>query len=446
MAAQTELTAPYISRFTDIASGLPGGGLPWLAELRAGAIADFAAAGFPTIRTEAWKYTDLRRMLRTEFTAAPEVAAEPGAGVLDAWRLEGESHRLVFVDGRLSPALSDTAGLPDGVRLVSLDAAAADAPALLEDRLGGTESADGDGLVALNAAFMASGAVLQVDDGVALDAPVHLVFLSTGTTRGAASYPRNLIVLGEASRAGVVETFAGLDASPYWTNAVTDIVVAPGARLHHVKLQQEGEGGYHTALARVRLDRDAFYQAFVMSAGAAMMRNEIRVRLEGRGAECRIDGATLLRGRQHADNTTEIVHAATDGTSRQVFKSVLDDASRAVFQGRVRVEPGAQRTNAHQLNRNLLLAPGTEADSKPELVINADDVKCSHGATTGDLDRDALFYLRARGIEPDRARALLIEAFMAELIEAAAIAPARALLAKALEDWLGGAVAAKEAA
>jgi Fe-S cluster assembly protein SufD len=170
------------------------------------------------------------------------------------------------------------------------------------------------------------------------------------------------------------------------------------------------------------------------------------VRLEGRGAECRIDGATLVRGRQHADNTTEIVHAATDGTSRQVFKSVLDDRSRAVFQGRVRVEPGAQRTNAHQLNRNLLLAPGAEADSKPELVINADDVKCSHGATTGDLDRDALFYLRARGIDPDRARALLIEAFMVELIEAVAIPPAQALLAKALTDWLGGASAAKEAA
>ncbi len=439
MATRIDHTAPYISRFADVAATLPGNGLPWLAELRAGAIEDFAAAGFPTIRSEAWKYTDLRRMLRTEFTAAPGAAAQPGAAALAGWRLDGDSHRLVFVDGFLAPSLSDIEGLPDGVRLVSLDAAARDAPELLKDRLGAAAGADGDGLVALNTALMESGAVLQVDDGVVLDAPVHLLFLAGGGAEGAANHARNLIVLGEASQASLVETFAGLGGTPYWTNAVTEIAVAPGAKLRHVKLQHEGEAAYHTALTRVRLDRDASYHGFVMSTGAAMMRNEIRVRLDGRGADCRIDGATLLRGRQHADNTTEIVHAATDGASRQVFKGVLDGRSRSVFQGRVRVEPGAQRTNAHQLNRNLLLSPGAEADSKPELVIHADDVKCSHGATTGDLDRDALFYLRARGIDPDRARALLIEAFVAELIEDAAVPAARANLVQALNAWLDAA-------
>ena len=437
MATGTEITAPYISRFAEIAATLPGGGLPWLAEMRAAAIDSFATTGFPTIRAEAWKYTDLRRMLRTDFTAAAEAAA-PGQDVVARWQLDGEAHRLVFVDGRFAPALSDVSGLPKGVRLVSLDAAAEDMPELLQDRLGAASSANGDGLVALNTAFMAGGAVLRVEDGVVLDAPVHLLFLATDATADTINHPRNLIVLGEASQAAVVETFAGMDGAAYWTNPVNEIAVGQGARLRHVKLQAEGADSYHTALSRISLARDAGYQGMVLSAGARMARNEIRVRLDGQGADCRIDGATLLSGRQHADNTTEIIHAATDGTSRQVFKGVLDGTSRSVFQGRVRVEPGAQRTNADQLNRNLLLSSGAEADSKPELVIHADDVKCSHGATTGDLDSDALFYLRARGIGEARARALLIEAFIGELIEDAAVPAARPAMTACLEAWLGG--------
>ncbi len=445
VATATDITAPYISRFGDIAATLPGVGLPWLAEMRADAIDSFAESGFPTIRTEAWKYTDLRRMLRTEFTTAAECAA-PAPDALDRWRLDGDCHRLVFVEGRFSPALSDVAGLPRGARLVSLDEAAEGAPDLLEGRLGADSPAAGDGLVALNTAFMAGGAVLQLDDGVVLDAPVHLVFLAGGGIDGAVSHPRNMIILGAASRAAMVETFAGADGAAYWTNPVCDIFLSDGARLNHVKLQAEGSDGYHTALTRVRLARDAAYQGLVMSAGARMARNEVRVRLDGQGASCAIDGATLLRGRQHCDNTTEIIHAATDGNSRQVFKGVLDGASRSVFQGRVRVEPGAQRTNADQLNRNLLLSSGAEADSKPELVIHADDVKCSHGATTGDLDRDALFYLRARGIDEARARALLIEAFIGELIEATPVAAARPSMVACLDDWLGAVAVERQAA
>ncbi|MHA1107725.1 MAG: Fe-S cluster assembly protein SufD [Alphaproteobacteria bacterium] len=444
LAEAANITAPYVSRFGEIAATLPGGAQPWLAELRADAIHSFAETGFPTIRTEAWKYTDLRRMLRTEFTAAAQTPA-PQADALERWRLICKHHRLVFVDGQFSPALSDLSALPPGVRLVSLDEAADGAPDLLQARLGATATDAGDGLVALNTAFMAGGAVLQLDDGVVLDAPVHLLFLAAGEIAGAVSHPRNMIVLGAASQASIIETFAGADGTAYWSNPVSDITLAEGARLNHVKLQAEGADGYHTALTRIGVARDAAYRGMVMSAGARMARNEIRVRLDGRGASCAIDGATLLRGRQHADNTTEIIHAATDGTSRQVFKGVLDGSSRAVFQGRVRVEPGAQRTNADQLNRNLLLSPGAEADSKPELVIHADDVKCSHGATTGDLDQDALFYLRARGISEASARALLIEAFIGELIEGMPVAAARSSMFACLDDWLGVASVEREA-
>jgi Fe-S cluster assembly protein SufD len=336
--------------------------------------------------------------------------------------------------------------LPAGARLISLDGAANDAPALIKDRLGSVAGPGGDGLMALNTAFMTTGGVLHVDDGVALDAPVQLLFLATGASAGAAVHPRNLIVLGAGASATVVETYAGADDTASWTNGVTEIVVGQGARLEHFKLQQEGDAAWHTALVRVRLLQDADYRAFVMSAGARLARNECRVRLEGRGAACRLEGATLLRGRQHADNTTEVVHAALDGTSRQTFKGVLDGASRSVFQGRVLVEAGAQRTDAHQINRNLLLSPGAEADSKPELVIHADDVKCSHGATTGELDREALFYMRARGIDPAAARALLIEAFMVELIEGVTLPAVQAQLAACLDGWLGRAAIGKAAA
>ena len=445
VVTETDPAAPYIARFAEIAPTLPGGGLPWFAGLRETAIGAFAESGFPTIRSEAWKYTDLRRMLRTDFTASPDGVSEPAAAALTPWRLDGGSHLLVFVDGRFAPSLSGIEDLPPGARLISLDGAANDAPALLEDRLGSV-AGTGDGLMALNTAFMATGGVLHVDDGVALEAPVQLLFLATAASAGAAVHPRNLIVLGKGASATVVETYAGADGTASWTNGVTEIVAGQGARLEHFKLQREGDAAWHTALVRVRLLQDAAYRAFVMSTGARLARNEFRVRLEGRGAACRLDGATLLRGRQHADNTTEVVHAALDGASRQTFKGVLDGESRSVFQGRVLVEAGAQRTDAHQINRNLLLSPHAEADSKPELVIHADDVKCSHGATTGDLDREALFYMRARGIDPAEARALLIEAFMVELIEGVTPPAVQAQLAACLDAWLGSAAIGRAAA
>ena len=407
--------ASYVGRFAGVRGDLPGAGLPWLSALREDAISRLEETGFPDARSEAWKYTDLRRLLRQEFEFVPQ-SPDQAAADLAPWLPEQTRHRLVFINGRLAPAPSELGDLPEGVRLTSLAGSMADDPDGLEGLL-----ADGmaelDGLVSLNTAFMADGAVLSLDPGTEIDAPLHLLFLTNAEAGHGLIQPRNLVVAGAGSSATLVETYAGVGEAAGWTNAVTDMVIGDGARLQHFKLQLESREACHTSLTRVELKRDSDYRAFLHATGGRLARNELVVRLAGDGASCQIDGPTLIGGRQHVDNTTVIEHAACHTTSRQRFHSVLDGNSRSVFKGRVLVEPDAQQTDAGQINRNLLLSNGAEADSKPELVIHADDVKCSHGATTGDLDRDALFYLRARGIDEATARAMLVEAFMAELVE-----------------------------
>ena len=436
VARETASTAPYLDRFAAMSPDLPGAGLPWLAALRHDAIERFAETGFPTPRVEAWKYTDLRRMLRTNFAAAPGGAPMPTPVVLDPWRFEGPSHLLVFVDGRFAPALSAVGALPPGVRLEPLAALLASDPAALEGHLGRVVGRESAAPASLNTAFMGDGAVLRLDPGAVVEDPVQLLFVSTGGASTVA-HPRNLVLAGEGSRATLVETYTTINASADWTNTVTEIAVGPSAALHHYKLQQEGEESYHIGLTRVRIDRDGAYTSFVMSLGARLARNEIDVLIAGEHVECRLNGVYLLRRRQHADNTTQVEHAGGHSRSHQVYKGVIDERARAVFQGRVLVREGAQGTDAHQLNRNLLLSPNARADSKPELVIHADDVKCGHGATVGDLDADAMFYLRARGIDPARARALLIEAFIGELLDDVTQPALGTRLRDLIGAWLG---------
>ena len=435
LASETATMAPYLDRFAAMAPNLPGAALPWLSALRHDAIGRFKETGFPTPRVEAWKYTDLRRMLRTEFAPAPNSPAALAAPQLDPWLLAGPRHLLVFVDGVFAPAHSAIGTLPPGVRLEPLGAVLAADPAALEQQLGRVVGLKTAATASLNTAFMGDGAVLRLDPGAMIEHPVQLLFVSTGGASTVA-YPRNLVVAGEGSRATIVETYAGIEASAGWTNAVTEITVGPGAALQHFKLQQSAAESYHTGLTRVRIERDGAYTSFVMSTGARLARNEIGVVIAGDGAECHLNGAYALRGRQHADNTTVVEHIGAHCNSRQVYKGVVDERARAVFQGTVVVHPGAQGTNAHQLNRNLLLSPNARADSKPELIIHADDVKCSHGATVGDLDADAMFYLRARGINPAEARALLIEAFIGELFDDVAQPAVKARLAELLAAWL----------
>ncbi len=430
-----EAAAPYLAQFAEVRLGATPS---WLGALRDHAIERFAETGIPTPRMEDWRFTDLRRMARTSF-AVPRTEPAPDLDWIAPWYIDGPCHRLVFVNGRFAPDYSDIGELPPGVRLRPLADAISDDPGLLASDLGKCADRHDGALVDLNTAMMRDGLVLRLDRGAVLDAPVQLVHVAVAPGEPIAVHPRVLIVAAEGSRASVFETYLGVAGGTYWTNAVAEIAVGPDAAVAHVKLQQESTTAFHTGFSRVAVARGGSYSGFVMSLGARLARTETRVALDGEHASCRIDGGVLLRDRQHGDVTTEIDHRVPNCQSRQTFKNVLDGRSRSVFQGRVVVRQHAQKTDAGQSNRNLLLSPGAVADSKPELRIFADDVKCSHGATVGELDKDALFYLTSRGIDATEARGLLIEGFVGELIDGIEQPAVAARLRRALDGWLAAA-------
>jgi Fe-S cluster assembly protein SufD len=415
----TDLSAAsqsYADRFGAVAGTLPGAGLAWLDTLRRAGLDRFVRTGLPTPRVEDWKYTNLGGLEKLELVPATGggIAPElPPTITPDSQAC----HRLVIVNGLYRADLSHIGDLPPGASLGGL------APMLDHDadwlethmgRIGGDEDAP---LLALNTAFAGDGPVLRLDPGTVLEAPIEVTFLSVAEEGPAVHHPRALIVLGAGASATCVEHHLAAGGESYFANCATEIVMAEGAALRHYKLQDEAYQAHHIAVTVVRLAADASYDNFSLSLGGRLARNEIRVRLDGPGARCGLMGAYLAGGRQHTDSTTIIEHASPDTASREIYKGVLDGKARAVFQGRITVQEDAQRIEGHQLNRTLLLSDGAEIDCKPELEIFADDVKCSHGATAGELDDDALFYLRSRGIPEDQARGILVAAFLDEIMD-----------------------------
>jgi Fe-S cluster assembly protein SufD len=444
MAAQRSIAFPYADQYAAVAPSLPGAGLPWLRQAREQAIDRFAKLGLPTPRTEAWKYTNLNPLLKPGFRP---VTGPNGfdAGSLAAPAADAAA-RFVFVNGMLRADLSEAGTLPGGVTLLGFEQALRQEPDLVAAHLGRVASAEARPLVALNAAFMAGGYVLRVARGVALDRPLHVLFVAHAGGSALAYHPRNLVLAEAGSRAIVVETHVGAASAPAWANPVTEIVAENGAALEHYRFHDESDTAFHVGLTAARLGPGASYDSLVLATGGALSRHEIHVALDGELARCRLLGGFLMRGHQHVDNTTEITHAVPRTTSRQVYKGALDDQSRGVFQGRVIVKPDAQKADGHQLCRTLLLSDRAEIDTKPELEIYADDVKCSHGTTSGELDESALFYMRARGLSEAAARRLLTEAFLSELVEAVEHPAARAGIEERVGRWLGAAFEHKEAA
>ena len=440
---------PYLRQWTERRAGLPGGGLAWLAHQRETGIERFRAKGVPTPRTEAWKYTNLRALERIAFQppAANETAlAFVSPSALPSVLPDGAAAvRLVFVDGRLHAGLSRTEGLPAGVRLLGLADALAREPGLVEGRLGRIASDLVEPLVGLNSALAEDGLVLLVDDGVAVAAPIEVVHLSATGDRAVAYHPRSLIAVGKGALVTLVEHHLGIAVGPAagatFANHVTEIEVGAGATFHHYKVQREGQGAFHVARTLVRIAADGHYDNFALTSGARISRNEIHARLDGTGVMCRLNGAYLIGGNQHADTTTFIDHASPECGSREVYKGAIDGDARAVFQGKILVRRGAQKTDGYQINNALLLSDAAEIDSKPELEIYADDVKCSHGATVGELDAAQLFYLRARGLPLEQARALLIGAFLHEAVDEVQHEAVRDAFHAMLDGWL----AAREA-
>lgn len=401
-----------------------------LAKLRRQAAAAYDAAGLPTRRVERWKFTDLRDLRRLGFAEAHIVDKPRTPDTV----LAGDGVRLVLVNGRVSPSLSQLDALPEGVRVRSIADAIHEEDESVADRLTLDAGFTDAPLAALNTAALEDGWMIDVAPGAQIEAPLHLIFLAQNDAgdSAAACLPRLALSVGEGASLTVLESHVGAGVGATFSNSVSEIAVGADARLGHYVLQNEATDAFHIASTAIRLDERAIYDGFVLQLGAALARREVRALLAGEAASLTINGAYLGDGDRVVDNTLYTDHAAPATLSAETFKGVLSDRARGVFQAKTRVQRAAQQTDAHQLHKALLLTDGAEVDAKPELEIYADDVACAHGATAGDLDRDQLFYLRARGIPEHQARAMLIEAFMLDSVEAVRDEPARAALRAAL--------------
>jgi Fe-S cluster assembly protein SufD len=384
----------------------------WLAGVRERGLARFAETGFPSRRGEDWRYIDLRPL-----ADRPMLPADAGGEMDDGAQaklaeigLAGATARLVFVDGRYDAALSATTDLPDGLRFYPMAEAIAARPDLVRALL---EDGAGEPFAALNAAFFADGFVVEAAPGVRCDRPIEVVHLASGKHRGSV-HTRSLVVLGDGSCVSLVESFAG--AGDYWRNDVAALRLGTAAELTHVRLVTEADAAVHLDAVAARLAERAHLDMFVLLLGGRTVRHEVTITGEGEDARCDLNGAFIVSDRQEANIVTTIDHRAPGGQSRELIKGVAAGRAHGAFQGRIIVRPGAQKTDAQQLSRNLIVGRRAAIDAKPELEIDADDVKCSHGAAIGDLDENALFYLRARGIPEQEARRMLIDAFIRDAV------------------------------
>jgi Fe-S cluster assembly protein SufD len=403
-----------------------------VAPLREEAFRRFETDGLPSRRIEEWKYTDLRALMREARPLArlPDAAAKLRAGEASAMLASIEARRIVFVDGSFTPELSDLDGLEPGLAIRSMARALADGDPQVVARLGQIVPTP-DMAVTLNTAFMSDGAVIDVAPGVALSRPIHLVYVNAGR-EPVAVFTRSLATIGKGARAMLVESHDG--SSEFQVNTALELKIGDEAHVDHIKITRAG--ALHVSTLMTAVGARARFNEFLFTTGGSLVRNQLFVRFEGEGTIAGIRGACLLKGHQHADTTLVAEHAAQACTSREMFKSVLDDESRSVFQGKIIVAPHAQKTDAKMATHALLLSETAEADNKPELEIFADDVQCGHGATSGELDEDLLFYLKARGIPEKQAQALLIQAFVGEAVEGIEHAGLRDALMAEVAAWL----------
>jgi len=441
----------HIDSFHRLEKTLATIGPAWVHALRTSAIARFAELGFPTPQDENWRHTNVGRIARTPFAPAPRAQLAPE--MRDQVReLTSEPHRpgmyrllrgnltrqirVVFVNGHFAPELSSIAELPPGARVESLAAALASHPETVGPHLARHARFEARPFVALNTAFIDDGVFVHIPRRTVLAEPIVLVFLSTVDGVATASHPRNLIVVEAESQATIVECYAGLSIGAYLTNVVTEVVAGENAIVEHAKIQRETESAFHVAALQFVLARASRVTSHVVTFGGALVRNEVNALLAGEGAEATLNGLSISAGSQHVDNHTGIEHAAAHCASHELYKGIFGGTARGVFHGRILVRPDAQKTDAKQTNKNLLLSEGAMVDTRPQLEIYADDVKCTHGATIGRLDDNALFYLRSRGVPADEARRLLTYAFASDVVERVVAPAVRALLEDIVSEEL----------
>jgi Fe-S cluster assembly protein SufD len=430
MSATLTFAPGYLESLLAGQPRLPASPLAWLNELRAEAVDRVGVLTVPTIRDEEWRFTDLSPLTKLFFQPVRMPVGLKAADI-ERFRIEEAPTRLVFVDGVHVPELSGFAR--DGVVMVAnLSAAGATHAATIEQHLGRHVEFRDSVFAALNTAFLHDGALVVVPRDVSAAAPVHLLFIATQA--GAASYPRCLLLAESGSAVTVVEDYVALQPETYFTNAVTEIVLADRAHVDHIRVQRDSGQAFHIANCAVSLANASRYRSVSVALGARISRYDLNVLHTAEGAECTIDGLALIGERQLADTHTCIDHAKPHGVSRQLHKCIAGGAAHAVFNGKIIVRPDAQRTNSSQSSRNLLLTPKAHVDTKPQLEIFADDVKCAHGATVGQLDNEALFYLTSRGLSDAAARNLLTYAFGAEIIDRIPVASLKLWLERAVHE------------
>jgi Fe-S cluster assembly protein SufD len=427
----------YATQFSEIVDRLPGRRLDWLGRLRKSAIERFVQLGFPTTRLEDWKYTNVASIGRLTFqpSLSPFKAQVP-----DFLRSQVDlfpGPRIVFVNGMLDRSLSLDQDEDCGLHLNGLSESLGDSnqTPVLERHLGRHADMSNHAFVAWNTAFFADGAYVVIPAGTTVSRPVHLVFVSTGGDQPFAAFPRNVIVAGEGSRVALAETFLSVAGVVHLTNAVTEIVAGANATIDYYKIERESCDDFHVATINASLGRDASLNTHTFSLGAALTRNDLDVALDGEGAQCSLDGLFLVEGNCLVDNHTEIDHRQPHATSRELYKGILSGHAQGVFNGAIIVRKDAQKTDAVQKSRNLLLSEHAQINTKPQLEIRANDVRCAHGASIGQLDQEAMFYLKTRGVDDRAARQILIRGFAAEILDRVHVPAIREQLQTLLDEW-----------
>ena len=406
-------------------------GRPWLANLRQRGIERFSSVGFPTTKEEEWRFTNMAPIAKTPFILARPDGADASAITRKFSFGNDAIAELVIVNGHFAPHLSHLGRLPRGVTVINLAAAVDRDPDLVAANLGKWADIRGNPFVALNTGFIHDGAFVHTARGEAVEKPIHLIFVSQSEGEPSVSHPRTLIVAEEGSIATVVESYVGADGV-YWTNAVTEIAAAADSRLDHCKLQQEGLNAFHVATMQVNLERRANFVSHAATIGGQLTRNDLQVIMAGQYADATLNGLVVIGGKQLVDNHTLLDHAQANCPSHELYKHVLSDKATGVFKGKILVRPDAQKTDSKQTSKSLLLSDDAVMHSQPALEIYADDVKCTHGSTTGPVDEEMVFYLRSRGVGMEAARHLLSYAFAADVTRRIRVEPVR----RRLEDFL----------
>ncbi len=436
MITATRMPESYLESFSEFEQRTADHGPAWLRKLRVDAFARFCEVGFPTVRDEDWRFTSVAEIARTPFRLASESRFTIPPEELEPYRVAGAASQLVFVNGRFAPGLSSLNELPEGVQAGSLAEAISSDPGGVEPHLGFYLDIWRDAFSALNTAFLEDGAYVRIPRGTIMRDPICLLFVSTGDGPPSMSFPRNLIVAEEDSQAAFVEDYVSLGSGLVFSNAVTELVAGDHTVLSHSMIEREHKQAFNVSMLRIQQGRSADVVSNSVLFGGALVRNNVHPVLAGEGGECLINGLFVGDGHQHLDNFMLVEHASPHCASRQFYNGILGGHARGVFHGRIIVHKDAQKTDAKQTNRNLLLSDDAQIDTKPQLEIYADDVKCTHGATIGQIEGDALFYLRSRGIDEASARRLLIFAFASECLDRIKPQPVREHIEKLMNSYL----------